>query len=428
MKKLLSSFSIMNILLLTLNLGLGSTIKAQSPIPLLDAAYVASKTSYFTIEEGVISGAGLEEVKQMIDESQFVILGERHGSGQTSILTTAMMPLLKKSGYDNFAVEVGPHSAKKLMKLSADAKNTRKSLYDFYDHYNDKEIDDLPIPFFKGVEDAGFLQAAAEQGIELWGLDQEYYNSTLFLMDELLEMAKGLSNFEAIKEMKTEAYSIVKAWYIKDSNEDNVDLFAEFEKDEKLAAFFAQFDERTPEALQLIEDLKITWDIYTRWRKGSHDDRISYIRNNFMKQFNAKGRSKKDTKVFLKFGAGHCPQIISMGCYDIGHLTNELAAKNGTKCANLKVERRYFEEDGMVKDLMPQSYFLKRLEPFVTQGQKEKWAFIDLESIRNDIEKGKVQLLSSSGDYHSQKELIEGFDFYIVMPVDNYGQPNYKEH
>jgi len=182
MKKLLSFFLVISILMLS-----QSAIMAQSSTPLIDSAYVASKTSYFTIENGTIGGAGLKDVKQLINESQFVVLGERHGTTQTSKLTAALIPLLKKSGYDDFAVEVGPHSAKKLMDLSKDAKNTRQNLNEFYTHYFDKEIDDIPIPFFSGVEDAEFLQGAAENKIELWGLDQEYYTSTLFLMDELLE-------------------------------------------------------------------------------------------------------------------------------------------------------------------------------------------------------------------------------------------------
>jgi len=427
MKNLIALLIVSAFVFFTSSPTFGQCKNAVASIPTLDSAYVASKTTYFTIESNKMIGAGMDKMKQIISESQFVVLGERHGSSQISHLTKAMIPMLSQSGYDNFAVEVGPDSGRKLMEFCQSPKDTRQRLYEFNSQYYFKELDDTPIPFFWSVEDAEFLQAAAEHKMELWGLDQEYFNSIIYQTDELLKMAQGKSNFEEIQKMKTAADQFIREWFIKEDNsEEDIDIFGIILKDENVINFFAQFDESTPEALQLIENLKISWDIYSRWRKGSHADRVKYIRSNFMKHYSAKAKTKKRPKVFFKFGGVHASQALSLGCYDIGHLANELAAKNATQCANITISQRYYEEEGVVSDLLPKAVFLQRMEAFIKQGNQEQFALINLEEIRNDIEKGLIQL-PTDDTKEAQEYLLEAFDFYIILPTDKTPTPNYKE-
>ncbi len=394
-------------------------------VPTIDSAYIASKTKYFTIKDYQFEGEATNAIKQMINESQFIVLGESHGSNETSILTAAMIPLVKKAGFDNFAVEVGPYSAKKLMELSKPADNTVKNMHDFYTNYYFKELDDSHIPFFHGVEDAKFLQAVAKNDIELWGLDQEYYSSIIYQADELLKLAKDKSNFEAIQKMKNEADKVIRKLYTEDeASDDGIDLFKMMLEDEKIKTFFSQFNEKDIVATELIKDIKISWDIYTRWRQGSHEDRISYMRENFMRNYNAKTKSGKTPKVLCKFGRLHTPQIISGGCYDVGHLANELATENGTVCSNISLLNRYQTFSGSMKDNLKGSVYYKRIKAIMVQGKMDEWTFIDLKSIRSDLKNGKAKL-PKNGNYHDLRSLIEGFDYQIILPLDKYVEPNY---
>lgn len=403
-----------------------STLESDlTDTPTIDSAYIATKTKYFSIKNNQFEGEATNAIKQMITESQFIVLGESHGSNETSKLTRAMIPLVKKAGFNNFAVEVGPYSAKKLMDLSNPPANTVKNIYDFNNKYYFKELDDIHIPFFHGIEDAKFLQAVAKNDIELWGLDQEYYSSIIYQTDELLNLAKDKANFKAIQQMKIEADKAIRKLYIEDeSSEKGIDLFGEMVNDKAVTLFFSQFDGNDLIATALIKDLKISWDIYKRWRQGSHEDRISYMRENFMSNYEAKLKSGKTPKVLLKFGRLHTPKIISGNCYDVGYLANELATENGTICSNISLLNRYQTFNGAVTDNLKASIYYKRLRSVISQGKMDEWTFIDLKSIRTDLKNGKIKLLRN-GDYHNMKSLIEGYDYQIILPLDKEVEPNY---
>lgn len=395
-------------------------------IPIIDSAYITSKTKYFTIKNYEFQGEATSAIKQMISESQFVVLGESHGSNETSKLTAAILPLAKKAGFDNFAVEVGPYSANKLMELSTPAANTVKNMHTFNSKYYLKALDDTPIPFFHGIEDARFLEAAAKNNIELWGLDQEYYNSVIYQTDELLHLAKDKPNYEAIQKMKIEADKVILKLYLEDEeSEKGIDLFSMMLKDESVKAFFGQFDENDVTATTLINDIKISWDIYTRWRQGSHEDRISYMRENFMRNYNTKIKSGETPKVLLKFGRLHAPKIISGGCYDVGYLANELAAENGSICSNISLLNRYQTFSGTMKDNKNSAIYYKRINAIMAQGKMDEWTFIDLKAIKTDIKNWKVKL-PVNGDYHDLRSLLEGFDYQIILPLDKNVEPNYS--
>jgi len=166
-------------------------------------------------------------------------------------------------------------------------------------------------------------------------------------------------------------------------------------------------------------DLKISWDIYSRWRKGSHADRVSYMRNNFKKFHDSEvNRTNDEPKVFLKFGQSHASQIISQGCYDLGHFVNELAASKKVKCININSWTRYYlEEDKEIDYLEEHENFYKRYKLFIDFERKDKWTIIDLESIRKDLKNNKIAL-PNDGDFHKLNSLIQGYDYQFILPLD----------
>jgi len=424
--KQITVLTICILVLLSCNNSTGQTFLKSNiaEVPIIDSAYIASKTKYFTIEDDRFKGEASNAIHQMITESQFIMLGESHGSYETSKLTATMLPLVKKAGFNNFAVEVGPYSAKKLMALSSPTDNTVKSMYNFNSKYYFKELDDTSIPFFHGVEDARFLEAAAKNDIELWGLDQEYFSSIIYQTDDLLNLAKDKPNFEAIQQMKLEADKVIRKLFIEDeASEKGIALFSEMLKEASVQQFFGQFDETDVVAMEMIEAIKISWDIYDRWQKGSHADRIRYMRENFMKNYEAKIKTGETPKILAKFGRLHAPKIRSGGCLDVGNLVHELALKNGTICSNVSLLNRYIQEEGVTNDNMNSKYY-KDLKSILTHGKMNEWTFIDLKSIRADIKSGKIKLPKSDDD--TLEKLIEGFDYQIILPLDKYVEPNYK--
>ncbi len=392
----------------------------------LNLEYLEKHTAYFTINNNIFEGKGKEVVENFINESQFIVYGEMHDSQQTSIITKAFIPLLKQAGFDYFALEVGPTSAQVLTKLSTPAKKTIENLHTFNTKYAITELDevDYPIPFFTGISDAEFLQEASANEMEFWGIDQEYYFASFFLLDELLETIISNPNFSEMKILKEKANQAMIKHFMKELADDNYETYKNIIKDNHVVHFFNSFKKTNTRAQQIIDDLQTSWDIYIRWRDDSHVDRISYMRNNYMKHYNKASETKKLPKVFTKIGSLHASKLISNGAFDIGCLTEELAQKNGTYGTSINTWKPYeLENDSIVNNLERYKRSFKRYKLFTDLSKQDKWTIINLKDIRKDLKKGVV-VLPINGDYHRLKKLIESYDYQIILPVDEDVKPN----
>ncbi|MEO9570785.1 MAG: hypothetical protein ABJH82_13975 [Polaribacter sp.] len=382
----------------------------------IDTAYIHSKLAYFTIDNYKIEGEGKNILQEMIDESQFIVFGESHYSKQTSILTKALIPLLSKANFSNFLAEVGPNSAQKLIELSSPFSKTEENMNAFMKKYKHKELGETadPIPFFAGIEDASFLKTIREYKMNLWGIDQEYMYSILFFTDELLKEAAHKENYKEIHELKEKVDEIIFK-YLKEDEERKIEsALALIEKEKSVIDFFNQFDKNDVKAITIINDLKFSWDIYLRWRKGSHADRISYMRNNLLKIYN----KNKNAKMFVKIGSLHASEIISNSAFDIGNLTEELAKGNSTISSSINSWRPFYVEDGkQIDNLKKYSNYYQKYNLFTVFAKENKWIIINLKSIREDIKSNKIKL-PNDGTYHGLRKIIDGYDYQLILPED----------
>ncbi|WP_103070393.1 hypothetical protein [Aquimarina sediminis] len=407
------------------------TIEAKTKIEVggssIDSTYIATKTRHFTLADTIITGEGYALLKNIISNSQFIMFGERHGSKVTSELIAALIPILHKEGFNHTAFEVGPYAAKKLMTLSSPPSATVENLKIFTSKYALEEDHQVPIPFFDGLEDAYFLRAIRERNMNIWGLDQEYYSSTLFFIDEFLSLAKNDTEYLTIKSEKEKVSKIITSWYTKDNlPNSNIKLFEEIQKDSIVTQYLNRFREKE-NTKKMVQDLEMSWDIYTRWRDDSHADRISYMRTNFLSHYNKALETEANPKVFLKFGNLHASKIMTNRCYDLGNLITEIATKNDSKATIINSWHRYFNTNGIEEDYLKKyPLYFNRLRDFMIQAKRDQWTIIDLESIRKDIELGHVTL-PTNGDYHRIKNLIEGYDYQLILPVDSKITPNRTE-
>ena len=297
-------------------------------------------------------------------------------------------------------------------------QNTIDNLKQFNSKYYYDAIDDFPIPFFSGIEDARFLKVASEHDKELWGLDQEYYYSILFLTDVLLKQNEQSQNFKEIELLKQRTDSLIMKHFIEENNSNKeIDVFASLLSEPVIIDFFNSI-KSNENSSEIIEDLKISWDIYSRWRKDSHADRISYMRNNFMKNYKTVKSKGKTPKVFLKFGQLHASQIISNGAFDLGHYVNELARKNNMVCTNINTWTRFYQEEEKEIDYL-EAYpvYFGRYKLLMELAKENQWTIIDLKSIRNDISNQTVEL-PTNGDFHKLNALIQGYDYQLILPKD----------
>ncbi len=164
--------------------------------------YIKGNTYYFEIEESNVVGKGADILNESIGKSQFFILGEEHFSAKVSEFTNAIIPILAKENYKYFVAEIGPNSA----NIISNVIKENKSLYEFNSQTNDL-VGEVPVPFFDGKEDEVFLKNALNRGFELWGIDQEYLTSQIFLIDEIYNLSENKSKLYTSYK-KTKEYPI----------------------------------------------------------------------------------------------------------------------------------------------------------------------------------------------------------------------------
>ncbi|MCI5083285.1 MAG: hypothetical protein MRY78_16430 [Saprospiraceae bacterium] len=399
------------------------TLAAQDTV---SYAHVAPYVTHFTLENGQMQGSGAELLQREFAESQFVCLGEYHGSQQLGAFTSAVLRALKPLGFEYFAAETGPYSAQKLMQLAANAHQTEESLFAFNEKYY-QSTKEIMIPFFTGKEDAQFLAEASKQGYQLWGLDQEFLYSCFYLFDELLALSAEAENIVEITEAHRAAYDFAKAELEKDQTEKRYPFCKNLLSSTKINAFFNVLDSHQADIALIIEGLKESWEIYANYypnRNQNLEDRAKLMKRHFAEAYRQAQRAgNKQPKVFIKMGSyhtmrGNTPNSV----YDIGNMVHEIANLNQTKDLNIGVLGRFFfdnEENKVMDNLDYNSQWVKNFTPFYQAAQQDAWTIIDLRKLKYDWINGKYIF-----NWHL-KNRMESFDLLLIPPVDYDPVPNY---
>lgn len=398
--------AILLLLLLQVGVSAGDTGRVH-----ITEALIAEHTTYFNIDDGTIIGA--DSLLAALEQAHFVALGELHNRIRLGELTTSLLRFLEPHGFNHFAIETGQYSAKKLQEL---IQAGREEVSAFYSEYSSGIFDIIPIPFFKGETDVDFLEAAHDLGYELWGLDQEFYFSFAYLIDDLLYLGG-----DAITEEQRTLHRKLKRRVNRlDRRNQFRELFitsfhrsCRLKNDANLQAYldsFAHFE--NPDIQQISDALQKTMMIYCMSDQGQASEpvRIDYFKENFDRNFEAALEANPDPKVFLKMGSFHMGRHRSpLNLYDIGNHASQLAESRNQSTVHIYYLNRFFEG----RDVKGLSGW-ESSENFVSLGDKEKWALIDLRPIREQLY--KKTLTGNSFEIQT----IHNYDFIIIAPEDDW--------
>lgn len=388
----------------------------------ISAEYIKHHTYEFQISENGLGGIGGEFLNKEFQNSQFVLLGELHGQARISEFTTAILPELSKVGFNYFCLETGPNSTKVMSEL-CNNNDVTTALYNFYSDYY-KQVKDIPIPFFEGVEDAGFLEAAIENNFTLFGIDQEYYSSTLLIIDKLLSLDKNENSIQ----YHSIAASYVKEQQIKDIEESDYKLHSHLVKSDELKNFFNSLDTTNTEIAGIIEDLTLSWRIYDLHSSNLNQNlelRANYMKYLFSTNYRLFSEKEPLPKILIKMGAYHTMRGITYNAvYDIGNLVSELSDFNGTNDLNIGFLYRYYideeEPEGYFDNSVGESNWLNQHRSILEQGQKENWVVIDLRSMKDDIINREIWC------HPAIREMMYDKDLIIIPPMAKDISINYK--
>lgn len=403
---------IKNILILLFSI-LSTTIFAQEKLKSSDISEFAHT---FKINDDNIVGLGANILENKISESQFILLGEQHYSPEISEFTNAILPKLKQSNFKYFAIEVGPNSTEKMITVIKE----KKSLFDFntsfYSNYKD-----IPFPFFDGKKDELFLKTAINENFEIWGIDQEFLSSQLFLIDEIYNQSNEKSS---LKPLFDSAKQFVIQEFKKDKENKNYPMFSNLLESNIVKSLFEKC--KNEKQNKIIADLITSWEIYafneTKKYSENNFTRMKYMKRKFGENYKIALKTDSLPKVFVKMGSMHLARGKNwLRIYDLGNMIKELSYFNGTKSTSINCFARYSQDnDGTIYDYLDDEDG-KVYQPILELAKKDKWVLIETKPILELVNKKKIELNSDL------KILISGFDFILFTPIKTEVKINYAE-
>ena len=371
---------------------------------------ITSLTYPFNIENNKLIGLGADTLKNAIRESQFFMLGEEHMSPQISELTNVLLPYFSSNGYKNFALEVGPFTAKIIQKEI----KFKNSLYEFNSSFY-AEYKDVPIPFFDGTKDEEFIKTALKNNFKLWGLDQEYITAPLFLLDEINSILKDSNS---TKELYSKAKEYLTQQLSSFNSEKENQYFEMFDSDNDFTKYIKHCN--NPKQKEIINALRISMDIYKQQNWNGNQVRMEYMKRNFSNNYKIAQKKDDFPQVLIKMGSMHLGWGKSwLGIYDLGNMINELANYNGTKSVSINCFSRYIEEEnGTISDYMSDQEG-KNLSLILELATKDSWTLVDNKKIIELTRNRKIKL---NNDLNF---LLSRYDYILFAPLKTKVKNNY---
>ena len=387
---------------------------------------IKSYTYEFQIKNGQIEGKGAEFLINEFAKTQIVMLGEYHGQKSISEFTGSIIPVLNKNGFKHMALEVGPTMGDFLNSLNA--PNVEKDLKKINQQYHTKDGEDIytPIPFFDTVEDAKFLDEAKKHEWNVFGVDQEYYDSFPFLFD--LMFGNLTENQKAHhKKLHQSAIDSLQSFYQREveKGESYVTLISESQVISEFLKTMHQADENAP----LVEAFTKSVEIYklnddSRWYEN-YQTRIAYMKQLLRTEFEKEKFNVVNDKLLIKMGRLHLSKGTSPYAFnELGNTLTELCEYNGVTALGIGFETRFhIENDVIMDELDSDSKYMQNYREFKKFGDKYKWTILDLRPMRKDFHWHPQPLKGKLNAY--LQELIVNYDILIIPPAYDKSTPNY---
>ncbi|WP_438425428.1 hypothetical protein [Aquimarina macrocephali] len=369
-------------------------------------------TYTFKIVNNEIIGNGKDFLQREAENSQFFMIGELHGNKETPEFTSAILNLLKPKGYNNFAVEIGPFSKKKLLSIIKQ-KNGIDSLSNFYKKYNPDDLTN-PIPFFDGVDEVRMLETAITNAYNIWGIDQEFVYAAPFLFDDIFNKTKKLKNnskgYEKIyKEART---SLLKHLTTKSKSKFNLLL-----KDKHILEFISESKGVDNDVTTLLTELEKSWKIYaygngpTKQYFESNNSRAIMMKHYFFDYYKKALLKEPNPKMILKMGSMHTVYGKNpLAIYDIGNTLYELSILNNSKSFNLALAGRYYIRSSGEK--IDRLKYVPEYKKLFKHQEENLWTLLDLRPLKKAIYNGKIKV-----DDKKFKKLLYRYDSVLMKTL-----------
>jgi hypothetical protein len=380
------------------------------------AEAAASHRYRIAFDGGRLTGEGADFLVREGTAAQFVLIGEDHGIAELPLFAEALFKALQPAGYHHFVVETGPVTAEIVAGL-ATSRDPDRAFLDFLKKYP------FSMPFFTLREEAqlartvtGLSPARTEA---LWGIDQEFILSPIFLFERLADAAKDPKIKTALLDLAAKESAAVRS-ITPNSNPGAISLFMMDERVADLRPFREHF--RTigdAKALTILDEIEASRAVYRAYQTGrgydNNFDRSKLNKRHFMSYYERASRAGRGRpKVMAKMGANHLARGMSpMNVLDIGNLISELADANGTASFHLLVVAASGTQN-MYVPFRDASARRAKIEPslgaeYAPLALDGAWTVVDLRPLRSRVN-------ALSGGDAKVKQTILSYDAVLVVP------------
>jgi hypothetical protein len=374
-------------------------------------ARLIGKNRFALTQEGAqFTGPGWEKLQRDVQQSQFVLVGEDHGTAQIPAFTAAVAHVLKPAVY---VAEIDPYEAQDLTQLVAQPGLPTA----FQQQYP------LSLSFYSWAEEFELARSLRAQQVRILGVDQVncFYAGRFYA--RLAQQTKD-------KKARTYFQQRAAAYQAHDRAVMGIDggkvtLFHQSRA--ALDSLVTLTRQESPAVQQMAQSYVTSAHIYeTAIAPGtglqSHQQRVDLMKRNLLQGLStpaAQGEQRLP-KALFKFGAFHVARGASLigGVFDVGNLALNLAdvqdqqslhilivGKQGTKNAGFNLTdfnknvRSYSNAEEII------------VKPFPVPTGSTAWQVFDLRPLRRALLRDKLTV-STSELYN----ILLGYDYIIIIP------------
>jgi hypothetical protein len=306
------------------------------PSPDLTALLRAGRHS-LALRNGMLDGDGATLLRQAMHGSQFIAIGEQHGTQEVPHFVAAVCRAMSQDGLDAMAVEAGPFAVAKLQswtRQSQGADELRRAETDFPD----------VIAFFGWKQEFDLLTScedAVQPPPALWGLDQEFLGAPAFLLQSIID-ARPNDDVAADAQALLDQCRGFTRDSLADGDWTKSCMFRLSDTDlARLQAALARAG--NPRLIALGSALVKTRHIYVQHETGhayeANRERALLLKANFLADYRAlSAQLKRPPRVLLKFGANHVYRgFDTTNLADLGNFVSEFADGLGSTSLHIAV-------------------------------------------------------------------------------------------
>jgi hypothetical protein len=388
-----------------------ATPSPSAPFP----SRVTQAETAFQLGSPALQGPGAAVLGAAIDSAQYVLVGEAHFSQEIPRFTVSLCHQMARKGLRAMAVETGPEAVRILNDDLRRSDRTAR-LSAFMQRHPDA------MAFQNNIaESAMSADCAREAGraFQLWGLDQEFFGASGFVLEEMAAAAQGPAAKRAIARL-VELDRRATAEAVSSGSPSKLLIYIVGDA-QMGAARTAIAKDGGSRALQLFDGLAETRAIFLASSSGIGDPngrRARLIKRTMSKYLRG---VPDDSRVLVKFGDVHVAKgINSLRQRDLGNFVTEYAEGRGVSSLHILVVGKEgslgayngFGRQVKVEPYTPTSdedypWLTEALAAQPKQAASSDWILLDLRQLR-DIPAQEIPA--------AWRQLVLRYDLVAIAP------------